>query len=260
MKTTTPEKKDGIRSWVLLAVVGIGAIAVALIVALVMRGDDVGEPVAAEDAFDDDEDGDTDVFDFSGGAPLERSARPSAHGVLASDGELQRLPDRFRARIQLAALGPRPPLLTPEQLVATLQQNRAPLRECVRQAGGFRAMRAGAAAGGTPDGGPRMRPSMRFDIGADGRVVPGTVSLEPAGPEGLSTCVADALLAVQFPPAGGDGAHVELPLGLGRGGGRRRPDGGVGGARDGRGSRGGRGPRGEDRAAGSATVPAVAPP
>lgn len=262
MKINAPAQKPGIRAWLLILVLGLGAAAVVFGAVFVLRGS--GEDDAAPVAADGDQGEDDDVFDFSEAAPLDRGNAVGGTGARPPDDSLSRIPERLRARIQLAALGARPPSLTPEQLVATLQENRAPLRECVRAAGGFRAMRDSlAASGGVPDGGgPRARPSMRFDVGPDGRVVPGSVSLEPSGPAGLSSCVGDALAAMSFPPPGGDGAHVELPLGVGRGGGRRRLDGSVGegGAGYGRGERRTRVPPGEDRAAGSATVPAVAPP
>jgi len=269
-----PEKRSGIRPQVFVAGLAIAGVIAAVAVAVWINGRDAGdEPTALEDAHGTGED-DDDFFDFSGAASGDRAGGTStgSAGMSADGAPLVRLPEQLRARIQLAPLGAREPTLTPEQLVATLQQHRGELRECVRQAGGFRAIRAGAPAGsdspagtaapagveGARAGGPRVRPQMRFDVGPDGRVVAGTVSIEPAVPAAFSSCVAETLGAISFPPPGGDGAHAELPLGLGRGGGRRVPDGGVG--RIDPAARPARRPDGEGRASGGATVPALAPP
>ena len=235
---------------VVLVALGVGAL-------LVSRGCGSGRARDREEASEELGD-DEDFYEFSGRASGEPAGRVT--GRVIPDGPLPRLPEHFRARVVLDALGTQVPSLTPEQLVATVQQNRGPMRECVRSAGGLRALRNGGGppgTGGVADGGVRARPRMRFDIAPNGRVVPGSFSLDPAGPGGLADCVAEVLSGTTFPPTGGDGAHVEMPLGLGRGGGRRRPDGGTeSGERRTRGGAGG----GADRASGNATVPAIAPP
>lgn|GEM_PF-3785126 len=276
----TPQKQSGIRPQVFFAALAIAALIAAVAGAVWMSGREKGDETAAlDDADGAPEDDEDDFFDFSGAASGDRAGGTSAGstGTGAAPAPLAPLPERLRARIQLAPLGAREPTLTPEQLVATLQQHRGALRECVRQAGGFRALRGGAsAAGDAPAGtgapagtpvagaeggrprGPRVRPQMRFDVGPDGRVVAGSVSIEPAVPEAFSSCVAETLGAISFPAPGGDGVRAELPLGVGRGGGRRRPDGGVG--RVDPTARPARRPDGDGRASGGATVPALAPP
>jgi len=271
---SVPEKQSGIRPRLFFAALAIAGVVAAVAGAVWMSARDTGdEPTALEDPNGNGDD-DDDFFDFSGSTSGDRAGgtRTEPTGTPAVGAPLAPLPEQLRARIQLAPLGAREPTLTPEQLVATLQQHRGELRECVRQAGGFRALRTAAPPGGDPPAGTaasagtegarpaglRVRPQMRFDVGPDGRVVAGSVSIEPAVPEAFASCVAETLGAISFPPPGGDGAHAELPLGLGRGGGRRVPDGGVG--RIDPAARPARRPDGEGRASGGATVPALAPP
>jgi hypothetical protein len=250
-----PETQRGVRPTILFGVVALTAAAVALTTFLVSRGCDDGR--AEESEADAEEFAEDDFFEFSDSAAADRALGTTPRAI--PTGPLPRLPEHIRARVVLDSLGAEIPSLTPEQIVATLQQNRAAMRECVRGAGGFRALRgvgAPAGQGGVADAGVRARPRMRFDIAPNGHVVPGSVSLEPSGPDGLAACVADVLSGTTFPATGGDGAHVEMPLGLGRGG-RRRLDGGAGSG--GRRTRGGNA-GGEDRSSGGATVPAIAPP
>jgi hypothetical protein len=96
------------------------------------------------------------------------------------------------------------------------------MRACADEAGGFRALREEMIARGA-----RERPRVRFDVGTDGAVRPGTIEIEPALPDAVSACIDGVIASLAFGEVGGDGARVEAPLG-GRGPGGRGDGGGFG--------------------------------
>ncbi len=127
---------------------------------------------------------------------------------------------RMRSRVEIVPLGPDEPTLAPEQVFQALGQHRGEMRDCMREAGGFRAMAQGSD--------PSRRRTMGFDVGPDGRVAPGTVSFDPPLPDpDLARCFSTVIESASLGNVGGDGARVDLPL-PGRRRGRRSADGGVG--------------------------------
>jgi hypothetical protein len=127
---------------------------------------------------------------------------------------------RWARRVEVVPLGPGEPSLPPERVVEAFGEQRGAMRDCIREAGGMGALRGGAD-------GDRRR-SIGFDVGPDGRVAPGTVSVTPAiADPALERCLTSVVETMALGEVGGEGARVELPL-PGR---RRRADGGVRGGR-----------------------------
>jgi len=126
---------------------------------------------------------------------------------------LARWRERFRRRVEIVSLGPGEPGLDADQVFEGIREVRPAMRECVREAGGFQALRG-------EDGAPRRR-SVVFDVQADGSVAEGSVGLDTTLPPELATCFTDIFESASFEPPGDDGARVEVRFGRGRRGGAR---------------------------------------
>jgi hypothetical protein len=124
----------------------------------------------------------------------------------------------LRERTQIRSLGQAEPEISPEQVWEGFRSARPAMRECIQQAGGFEALREQS-----PEGRPRRR-TMTVDIGADGRVLPGSASIDPAPSGDLAECMQAALESASFEGTGPDGAQASLSFGgrdRGRPSGRR---------------------------------------
>ncbi len=131
----------------------------------------------------------------------------------------QRRIDRLVKRMRIEPLGASPPTIDPEEVATRITDELRPaMRQCVQEAGGFRAMRAAFGDAG------RTRPRVSFEVGPNGTISADSIRMEPAPPGGIGDCVRSALAAIELDPPGGDGARIEMPLG-----GRRRGFDGDGG-------------------------------
>ncbi|HEY8427010.1 MAG TPA: hypothetical protein VIL20_01495 [Sandaracinaceae bacterium] len=220
----------------------IGGIAVALIagvgLVLWLAGDE--EERAAPDAEADDEWEDEwlDVDD-DGDLAMERSPRrPSVPreplpSPTAREARRAEWRERWRRSVDIVPLGPSDPGFDADDLRAALAPGREALRECVREAGGWRALREAFRAAGRP----RRRGTVSFDVLPDGRVDAGSISFEPPIPERFDPCFRTFFASARLERVGADGARVELPMGPPR---RRWRDGSAdGGVPFGRFGRGG---------------------
>ena len=79
----------------------------------------------------------------------------------------------------------------------------------------------------------RSWPTVRFDVGPEGTITEGSLSIDPPMPDAFDGCVRSAFSAARFGDVGGEGAGVELEMGRGRRGrGDASLDGGVPRSRD----------------------------
>ncbi len=123
----------------------------------------------------------------------------------------------LRRRVQITALGEGEPTIAPEEVMAALRETRGLARDCMREHGGFRALREAMRRSAGADGGVRRGLTVSFDVTADGALDETSIAIEPPPPEPFYGCFADALLQAQLPPPGGEGARVDVRLGGGRG-------------------------------------------
>lgn len=118
---------------------------------------------------------------------------------------------RRRGRVEIVPLGPTPANLDEDGVRDALREQFPAMRECFREAGGFRAMREAMQARGATG-----RPTVRFDVGPDGAIAEGTLSIDPPMPDAFDACVRSAFTAARFGDVGGEGAGVEMQMGRGR--------------------------------------------
>ena len=129
--------------------------------------------------------------------------------------------ERLRRFVDIVPLGEEEPQLEPEDVMDALRGTRSQVRECMREHGGFRALReAMRDQRSASDGGLRGGLRVSFDVGADGTIAAEGIAIEPPPPEPFYDCFAGALTATQLPAPEAE-ARVELELG--RRGGRRAP-------------------------------------
>lgn len=198
----------------------------------------------------------------SGPPPASPGVDPPAPPPDRWEERRERWRERWRQRVEIVSLGPSSPTLDPDSIREALAPGRDALRACIREGGGWRALRRAdrpprpepAAEGETADGEDaprrrrrRQRRSVSFDVGPDGTVDPESVVLEPPMPAELDGCFRTYFSSAQLDGAGADGARVELPMAGGRG--RRRRNRSAGDAGIGRREARGRGEgrRGEGR-------------
>ena len=131
-------------------------------------------------------------------------------------------------RIRIESLGDEPATLAPEDVAEAMRSSRRAARDCIREHGGFRALREAFGRNRGADAG-RRRFTMSFEVAPDGTVAPDTIALDPAPPPPFYDCFAESIAQTTLPPPGEAGARVEMDLGRGRRGrgGRRSGDGGV---------------------------------
>lgn len=121
-----------------------------------------------------------------------------------------------RRRVTISPLGAGAPALQPEDVVTAMQESRERVRQCIRERGGYRALREAMRGGG--DGGVGRRAmKMSFDVAADGTIDPSTLALEPEPPEPFHECFTSAIGETRMPPPGESGARVQFDFGGGRG-------------------------------------------
>jgi hypothetical protein len=230
--TSEPSSTGGSRAlWIFaIAAVLIGSIAAAVAVALTSSDgeDEPDETASAGDEPDDEldewlRDEDDEMPERNLDDPMVPGDEPSRGWESGREERFrdpERRAERLRRRIQIASLGTAPPTITHEEVWRGLRDVRPAIRECMEQAGGF-----GAFRGQGPREGRGGR-TVRVDIGSDGRVVPGSVSIEPPPPPELATCMKQAFESATFEDVGADGARVSLSMGRRRGN-RNAGDGGV---------------------------------
>jgi hypothetical protein len=235
-------------------VVGLGVVALVALLAWVVLvgGPTEGGPVVADDEAEDEEwaawdlepSGDEapedlgavppppprfDPPDVPGGEarPATREewrARREQWWSQLSEEERAQWRTRRRGRMEIVPLGPTPANLDEDGVRAALREQFPAMRDCFREAGGFRAMREAMQERGGGGG----RPTVRFDVGPDGVIAPGTLSIDPPMPDAFDACVRGAFSSARFGDVGGDGAGVEMQMGRGRRGGSDSLDGGIG--------------------------------
>ena len=180
------------------------------------------------------------------------SEAPASRGPRPDDPEWQarreRWQERWRRAVSIVSLGPSAPGIEPEQIRGALSPGRDALRGCIRDAGGWRALReARRAERGTENGealtaadgeegsgrrGGRSRRRVSFDVRPDGTVEPNSIEMAPPVADAFDPCFRTFFSSARFEAVGEDGAHVELPMGPPGGrGGRFSGDGGVPGER-----------------------------
>lgn len=244
------------RRWRFVIVLGMAAIAASI--AYLVR---LSPSRPATDAVDADEDAAWAEWDLEPGAHTERedgptsTPRPSPRVIATSTDETDapspserdewrarreewsQLSDEERAqrrarrggRIEIVPLGPTPSRLDEDGVRAALREQFPAMRDCFREAGGFRALREARRESGATG-----RPTVRFDVGPDGAIAEGSLSIDPPMPDAFDGCVRSAFSAARFGDVGGEGAGVELEMGRGRRGrGAASLDGGVPRSRDG---------------------------
>lgn len=155
--------------------------------------------------------------------------------------------ERFRQRLQrsvtITPLGDEPTTLTPEQVWESLADGRRAMRDCMRENGGFEALRearraqedpsGGAAPTGTtgaPRGeGRRPRPRATFDVAPDGSLVAESLRIDSPLPAPFDRCMALLFQGARFenPPTAGARVEMRMPGGGGRRRGQSNADGGV---------------------------------
>lgn len=172
-----------------------------------------------------------------------RTQPPSAPGATDEERRRQRWQERWRRAVDIVPLGPADPGIDPGQLREALAAGRPALRECIRESGGWRALRAARRAereaapqeegatgiAGTGEG-RRRRPRRRvsFDVRPGGDVDPESIAFSPPIPEAFQACFDAYIASAHFATVGEDGARVEMPMGPpGRRQGRGDGDGGV---------------------------------
>jgi hypothetical protein len=149
--------------------------------------------------------------------------------------------------VDIASLGPSAAGIEPDQIREALSPGREALRVCIRDAGGWRALREarrsergssgsaeGAATGSEEGAGRRGRSRRRvsFDVRPDGTVEPDSVEMTPPIADAFDPCFRTFFASARFDTVGDDGARVELPMGPPGGRrGRFSGDGGVPGDR-----------------------------
>ncbi|MBX3270499.1 MAG: hypothetical protein KF729_09575 [Sandaracinaceae bacterium] len=225
---------------------------IALIAALVVGWWVALRPGATPDATDEaDETYERWVYGEGSGPASGQSAREPPRGVgrdpLArpptDEARAAEWAERWRRAVQIEALGARAPTVTPDAIRAALAPSRAQLRECVGEAGGWRALfrarreqrREGATGDEPPAERGRRRSRVAFDVTPEGTVRPDSLRFDPPMPAAFAPCFEEHFLGLRLEDVG-DGAHVELPMGppSGRRNRGREGDAGVGGAGRGR--------------------------
>lgn len=223
------------RSRAALVVAALALLVVAATLALWLSG---GDPPPAASADDEDEpygspEWERWALDDDARAPERpRRAPPAPEGRLAGppterEARREERRERWRRGVDIVPLGPAAPGFDADALRDALDPGREALRQCVRDAGGWRAMRGarggperGGNEGRGPEGGDRRpRRTASFDVRPDGTVDPGSVELEPAMPEPFDACFRTFFASARLEGVGADGARVEMPMG---GRGRRR--------------------------------------
>jgi uncharacterized membrane protein YgcG len=191
--------------------------------------DDVGPGPAEGEAADEARDfGDGRREEWRRMDPEERRERRRAWREKMRNMTPEERRARLSRRIRIESLADAPATLEPEDVAESMRDSRRAARDCLREHGGFRALREAMGRTARSDAG-RSRFRMSFEVGADGTVAPDSVAMDPAPPSPFYDCFAQSIAQTSFPPAGADGASVELDLGRGGRGG--------GGGRDGRGGR-----------------------
>lgn len=131
-------------------------------------------------------------------------------------------------RIELVPAGPEPTTLAPERAAEVVATLRPGIRTCIESQGGRDAF---VAAWGEIGAETRNR-RLRFDLGPDGRALPGSVTIVPPLDPRFASCFIRPVSGLEFGPIGGPGVRVAVPLGslLGRAraGASGDGDGGVG--------------------------------
>ena len=125
-------------------------------------------------------------------------------------------------RIRIESLGDTPPTLAPEDVAEAMRDSRRAARDCIREHGGFRALREAFGRSRSADAGRRGF-AMSFEVAPDGTVVSDSVAIEPAPPPPFYDCFAESIAQTTLPSPGEEGARVEMDLGRGRGRGGSRP-------------------------------------
>lgn len=123
-------------------------------------------------------------------------------------------------RVSVAPLGDQPPQIDSVDVLEAMRDVRPQMRDCIRQNGGFRALRDAMQSA---DAGARGGMTIAFELSPDGTVTEGSLTMSPAPPGPYFDCFARALQNMDAPVPGGEGAAIEMRMGR-RGEGRGRPE------------------------------------
>ena len=124
--------------------------------------------------------------------------------------------ERASRRVSVQATGEGVPQLEPVDVMESMREVRPQIRDCVRENGGWSALREASAAA-LPDGGAGGRGAMTvsFDVAADGAV--SGVAMQPPPPAAFAQCFESAFQSLQMPAPDAE-ARVDVQFGGGRGG------------------------------------------
>ena len=229
-------------------------IAIALFIAacavlLVVRRDDASAPSAVEADAEAARERSRRASRLGGGGDDVRDDSPAAMEARRIARERARR-ERFAAQIELVSLGPSPVTLTPDAIMAAMDDSDAAFEDCIEAAGGrdaYRAaMREQRRAQQALRAGDQPRPealaerireqrlaargqrtsdrALRFEVRPDGSIDRESIELEPQVPAPFAACFIERLSSLALGPVGPDGVSVEMPM---RGPMRRSSDGGV---------------------------------